>query len=249
MSDAATDPVVICAGCGSPLKLAATFCGACGHRRVAAAMPDSSLGTVIAFYIVMLLVSAAGMIYGKVTENFFTTFAGTTIVFGIVTLGFAVAQRPLLAGVLGTPGFSVAGYALILVASVAIVAVVAGYVHAVNALFGIHVDGDLAVFGGRSAAWTILLLVILPPLEEELAFRGLIFGGLRQTLSVTEALVVSAFAFAMLHLSIPTLVTHLPLGLYFGWLRYRSKSLWPGVFAHACHNLGVAVLAWTGLTG
>ena len=248
MSDTPTQPVVGCTGCSAPLKPAAMFCGACGHRRIVTPVRDRSLGTVITFYVVMLLTAAAGMIYAEVTGDSFTTFAGTTIAFGIITLGFSITHRPLLSGVLRTPGFSVTGYVLILVASIAIVALVAGYVQAVHALFGIHVEGDLQAFDGRSAAWPILLMVILPPLEEELAFRGLIFGGLRTTLGVTEALFVSAFAFAMLHLSIPSLVTHLPLGLYFGWLRYRSKSLWPGMFAHACHNLGVVVLSWTGLT-
>jgi hypothetical protein len=50
--------------------------------------------------------------------------------------------------------------------------------------------------------------------------------------------------FAILHLSVPSLVTHFPLGMYFVWLRHKSNSLWPGVFAHACHNLGVCILDW-----
>ncbi len=203
---------------------------------------------VIALYVVLLLAAAAGTIYTEVTGDVFTALAGTTAVLGIIIVSFSLRHGPMLTCVVRTPGFSIAGYALILVASVAIVALVAGYVHAVHALFGIHQDGELTAFRDRSAVWAILLIVVLPPLQEELAFRGLIFGGLRTTLGVTEALLVSAFAFAMLHLSIPALVTHLPLGLYFGWLRYRSNSLWPGVFAHACHNLGVVVLAWSGLT-
>lgn len=223
------------------------FCGACGHS--SAARPrDGSLTMVIALYVVLLLSAAAGLIYTELTGDAFTAFAATTTVLGILIVGFSAHYRSMLAGVTRIWGFSIAGYAWILVASVAIVALVAGYVHAVHAVFGIHQESELVLFRDRSAVWPILLMVIVPPLQEELAFRGLIFGGLRTTLGVTEALLVSAFAFAMLHLSIPALVTHLPLGLYFGWLRYRSNSLWPGVFAHACHNLGVVVLAWTGLS-
>jgi membrane protease YdiL (CAAX protease family) len=78
---------------------------------------------------------------------------------------------------------------------------------------------------------------------EELAFRGIMFGALlRAQFSPRETVLLTAFAFALLHLSIPSLVTHVPLGLYFGWLRQRSGSLWPGMLAHACHNAGVLAI-------
>ena len=96
--------------------------------------------------------------------------------------------------------------------------------------------------------WAVLLIAVVPPLIEEIGFRGLVYGALRKTMTVGEAALVSSFAFAILHLSIPALLTHWPLGLYFCWLRQRSQSLWPGVFAHACHNLGCLVLFWIGLS-
>ncbi len=78
-----------------------------------------------------------------------------------------------------------------------------------------------------------------PPVFEELAFRGTIFGLLRRHLSGWEALLLSSFAFAILHLSVPSLVTHVPMGLYFCWLRQRGGSLWPAMLAHALHNTWV----------
>jgi membrane protease YdiL (CAAX protease family) len=84
--------------------------------------------------------------------------------------------------------------------------------------------------------WSVLFLCVTPPVVEELAFRGVIYGLLRRHLPGWEALVLSSFAFAILHLSIPTLVTHVPLGLYFCWLRQRGGSLWPSMVAHGLHN-------------
>jgi uncharacterized protein len=238
-----------CATCGLALKVGAQFCGGCGLRRAMAPADRGELRMVISLYVGTLLLAAAWMIYFRITEQAFTTAAGATIAFTLLTLVYAARHRDLIAAPSSHLGFAPGGYALILGASVPIVLLVAGYVSLLGHAFGMHPEPELRAFEARSVVWPLLLLVVLPPLGEELTFRGLIFGGLRQSLTVKEAVVVSSFAFAILHLSVPSLVTHLPLGLYFCWLRYRSQSLWPGVFAHACHNLGVCVLEWSGFTG
>ncbi len=244
-----------CPTCWFRLKPGATFCANCGSRVAAApAQPASAsmamrlrggdVKMVIWYFCLSLAVAAIWMIYARITENGFNTFVGGTITLGAITVIFAIANRSLITEPAGRIGFGPLGYLLIALAAVPIVLLVAGYVEAVNHFFGIKVPSELGEFDGKSIAWPILMVVILPPLEEELAFRGLIYGGLRKSLTVTETFVVSAFAFAILHLSVPTLVTHFPLGLYFVWLRHKSNSLWPGVFAHACHNLGVCILDW-----
>lgn len=199
---------------------------------------------VIWYFCLSLAVAAVWMIYARITENGFNTFVGATISLGVITVFFAIPNRALITEPAGRIGFGPLGYLLIAVAAVPIVLLVAGYVEAVNSWFGIKVPSELAEFDGKSVLWPILMIVVLPPLEEELAFRGLIYGGLRKSLTVTETFIVSSFAFAILHLSVPSLVTHFPLGLYLVWLRHKSNSLWPGVFAHACHNFGVCLLAW-----
>jgi len=242
----ATSPPELCANCLRTLKPGATFCGGCGVRRIVP--PSAGLGDVkmvITFFVSSLAVAAVWMIYARFSENEFATDLGATLTLGVLTLGFAVKYRPLIIEPAREVGFGPLGYLAILVASVPIVLLVSGYANGLNGWFGIHMPGELAAFDGRHWFWPVLMLVVLPPLEEELAFRGLIFGGLRRSFTVNESFIVSSFAFAILHLSVPTLVTHFPLGLYFCWLRARSGSLWPSVVAHACHNLGVTILAWT----
>jgi membrane protease YdiL (CAAX protease family) len=87
----------------------------------------------------------------------------------------------------------------------------------------------------------------LGPFAEELFFRGL---GVRVlgTLGAVAAIVVSAVVFGLVHgllVALPTLVV---FGLGLAWLRIRSGSLWPSVFAHALFNsLGILflILSWT----
>jgi membrane protease YdiL (CAAX protease family) len=107
----------------------------------------------------------------------------------------------------------------------------------------VPVPSELAGFEHHALAWPVIVIALAPPLLEELAFRGLMFGALARKLRRAEVYAISWFAFAMLHLSIPALLTHMPLGLYLCWLRERSGSLWPSTFAHFFHNLGVILLA------
>ena len=185
------------------------------------------------------------MAYARVTDDAFVADVGGTLLFAAAVLAFYLPVRKQLAGASRSFGLRWP-WALAIIGGAAVVAaVVIGYVHGLASLFGIHAPNELAIFEGRPWMWSIALVVIVPPLVEELAFRGVIYGGLRSTLSVGESLVVSSFAFAMIHMSIPMLLTHFPLGLYFGWLRHRSGSLWPGMLAHACHNAIIVALAWT----
>lgn len=259
ISDLGPGPVVQpapgCAHCGAGLKAGASFCGSCGARQgdwtppihVPGPKPTDSFGNIrllLALYGSTMLVIGGWAIYGRVSEELFLTDVGATTCLALLVFGFALAHRELFGDSLQHSGWSWPGYLMILLLSVPILLLVEGYVSGIARVFGIHPPGELDAFRGYSILWPLLMMVVLPPLSEELAFRGLIYGGLRKSMSVGETFLVSSFAFAMLHLSIPSLVTHLPLGLYFCWLRHHSGSVWPAVFAHACHNLGVVLIEW-----
>jgi membrane protease YdiL (CAAX protease family) len=91
--------------------------------------------------------------------------------------------------------------------------------------------------------WTgvILLVCVQPAIFEELAFRGVILGGLRRVLSDNEAVVVSALMFMIIHLSFVSFPHLVLLGLVLGYLRVKSGSLYPCVAVHFLHNLAVSV--------
>jgi membrane protease YdiL (CAAX protease family) len=238
----------ICAGCSGALKPSAAFCAACGLActpPVVAPHAGGSLVRAITLYVALLAVQLVLMIYARVTEDAFPAEVGGTLLFAVVVLAFYLPVRRNLASASRSFGLRWPWALAIVGGSVVIAAVVAGYVHGLASLFGIHAPSELAGLENHPWPWTIALVVIIPPLVEELAFRGVIYGGLRTSLSVGESLIVSSFAVGMIHMSFPTMLTHFPLGLYFGWLRHRSGSLWPGMLAHACHNAVFVVLAWT----
>jgi membrane protease YdiL (CAAX protease family) len=157
-----------------------------------------------------------------------------------IALATAAVHHRLVGSRYARAGFSALGYALIVLAAPAIVVAIAVIARTLNHAFDLSVD-ELDGVRTHGLAPMLGLVVIAPPLFEELAFRGLIYGALAQTLRRSEAYLISSFAFALLHLSLPMLLTHLPLGLYLCWLRDRSGSLYPPMFAHFCHNLGVVI--------
>lgn len=85
--------------------------------------------------------------------------------------------------------------------------------------------------------------VLLAPIGEELFFRGMLFQGLRRSLPLWPAIVLSGLAFGLSHLEVLAFVLLFPVGMYFAWLFHRRGSLLVPVAAHATFNLvGVALL-------
>jgi len=95
---------------------------------------------------------------------------------------------------------------------------------------------------GRQPAMMALLATLLAPLAEEVAFRGYAQSALRTWARPWLAVAASAFLFATMHLDPVRFPAVLLLGVAFGWMAFRSGSLWPSVAAHAVNNgLGSAL--------
>ena len=94
---------------------------------------------------------------------------------------------------------------------------------------------------------TLLVLAVLAPVVEELVFRGLLYGWVAGRWGPLPAFVVSSLAFAAAHAEPAHIILVLPLGFWFGWLRWRTNSLWPTLITHMINNafavLGAAYLA------
>jgi membrane protease YdiL (CAAX protease family) len=87
-------------------------------------------------------------------------------------------------------------------------------------------------------SWLAILGIIaaFPAIFEELAFRGIIVPALGRVLSEKETIAVSAIMFMTLHLSVPSAPHLLLMGAAVGFVRLRSKSIWPCVLMHFTHN-------------
>lgn len=79
-------------------------------------------------------------------------------------------------------------------------------------------------------------ICILPPFFEEFLYRGVLFKHL-QPLGEGPAVFVSAFLFAIGHISLSQTLFALAVGVALGYARSRSGSVWYGVLIHFVVNL------------
>jgi membrane protease YdiL (CAAX protease family) len=92
--------------------------------------------------------------------------------------------------------------------------------------------------------WVVMLLLmaVLAPVCEEIAFRGFILSGARHIGHKWWAIAISAAAFGAVHLFVQQQIVATALGLLIGYLAVQTESLIPCFVYHAVHN-GLQFLA------
>lgn len=90
---------------------------------------------------------------------------------------------------------------------------------------------------GVSAAFLIIVTCIFAPVVEELVFRGVLLGGLRQVLGKWQSVLLTGLAFSLFHMSPMQTVYQFFLGCSLALVAYDSRSLVPSIAAHFTNNL------------
>lgn len=93
-----------------------------------------------------------------------------------------------------------------------------------------------------SAVFIIGVVVIIAPLIEELVFRGFLQRILEYRIrDVTKAVLYSALIFAFIHFNPWWIVQIYIIGVFMGYVAWRTNSIWISFVIHAINN-GVAIL-------
>lgn len=98
---------------------------------------------------------------------------------------------------------------------------------------------------GINLTWVFISLVILPPIVEEILFRGFLYTRFKRVLSVKSAAVAVSILFAAAHLQLgmgnPPLWTAaldtFILSLVLVYIREKTGTVWAGVGIHGLKNL------------
>lgn len=100
-------------------------------------------------------------------------------------------------------------------------------------------EANIAAF--LNNPWGFLLIAILvcalPALFEELIFRGIVLQGLASRYRPTVAILLSALAFSLTHMSPAQTAHQFVIGVALGYIVLATKSIWSGVLLHFCNNL------------
>jgi|GEM_PF-6879185 len=81
-----------------------------------------------------------------------------------------------------------------------------------------------------------IVAALVPGICEEITFRGLIQGGIRATYGPKAAVAITSVLFAVIHLSIWNFFALGVMGAFFGVLKEKTGSIWPGAVAHVVNN-------------
>lgn len=82
----------------------------------------------------------------------------------------------------------------------------------------------------------LTLIALFPAIFEELVFRGIIFHGLKNEMKKWGVILISATAFAIMHLSIERLFPTFILGVLLGYILWRGKSIYLTIGFHFLNN-------------
>lgn len=161
--------------------------------------------------------------------------AGPVAGFGLGRMGRSISAK-------FATGATVVG---LLVATRALTTAYGAIVRALGWLPPTRSEGDLtALFGsgGIGLTLSVLMVVVVSPIAEELAFRGVIMPVVGQKWGKWAGVLVSAAVFSAYHFTPWLLVPTFMLGSALGWLAWERRSLWPAIALHALYN-GTAIAA------
>ncbi len=110
----------------------------------------------------------------------------------------------------------------------------------VISLFDLDANSSYSQVTAAIQSGTVIMqvaaLVIIAPLAEELAFRGTVFGSLRRSFGFWPAALLSALAFAAMHMNMVQGVATFVVGVFFAFLYEKFGKIWVPVFAHMVMN-------------
>lgn len=109
-------------------------------------------------------------------------------------------------------------------------------------------------FSSLHPSRTLDLLLTLPSVFEEVAFRGIALTVFLSKYSERKSIIFSSIGFSLMHLLNLTngrelewvlgqLVWSFILGLFYGYVFVRTKSLWPSMIIHYLSNLTISILS------
>lgn len=84
--------------------------------------------------------------------------------------------------------------------------------------------------------WAFLTTVIAAPAIEEFLLRGVMLRGLLKHTTPANAIIWSAFFFALIHMNPWQAIGAFIAGIFIGWIYWRTHSLVACIFIHAVNN-------------
>ena len=196
-----------------------------------------SWGIVGIVILAMLLFSPVNMILNKVLGEEISFLVYYLLAMG-VPFGIAHLIRNKRTGI-NTYNFSLSSFKIMAFVSISIIAIQTGIISPiVNSLpMPEFMQKIFLEFANQNGVFSFIAIVIAAPIIEELIFRGIILNGLLQRYSPIKSIILSSILFGIVHLNPWQFVGALIIGMFSGWVYYRTKKLSLSILIHLVNNL------------
>lgn len=131
--------------------------------------------------------------------------------------------------------FSLSGYAIYFILTTALLLVVQSVWQGFNSE-QVQEVGFSNITLPSEYVIAFVALVIIPPIAEELLFRGYLFGRLRKYAGFWVSSLVTSVLFGLAHLQWNVGIDVFALSIVLCFLREKTGSIWAGIFLHMLKN-------------
>ena len=138
-----------------------------------------------------------------------------------------------------TYNFESGSLKLIILISIATIAIQAGFTSPIISLLPMpeFMKKVFLELSKNKGLFTFLAIVLAAPLLEELIFRGIILNGFLKIYSPLKSVILSSVLFGIVHLNPWQFVGAFIIGMFAGWIYYKTKSLSLAILIHFVNNL------------
>lgn len=119
-------------------------------------------------------------------------------------------------------------------------------------VYALHIPptaGNINLTTPSSVVMIVIASVFMAPLFEESIYRGVLFNGLKSSGSAVKAILLSALAFMLMHMSPLQVVFQFALGVLSAAIMNRTHRLLPCVLLHAVANAAALAIQFEPLVG
>lgn len=95
---------------------------------------------------------------------------------------------------------------------------------------------NMKYLSGTVPIISIVNSVITAPLSEELVFRGVLLRKSEKVMPFFAANILQSLLFGLFHMNLVMFIYTFPIGLLFGYITSRYKTILPSIYIHSLHN-------------
>lgn len=103
----------------------------------------------------------------------------------------------------------------------------------------------MSVALGGSPVFAFITTVILAPIGEESLLRGLVMKQLEKYgFSVAACIIIQGIFFGIIHMNLIQGIYAIPIGILYGFVAYKTKSILPSIYMHMINNFLATIVGY-----